>query len=156
MKSLAKTQQATYSTSTGIGISPPPLVTISPSLDLILTRPSNPAHSEYGGITKQLHMLLMNVILTTQSQKEYADKLRKMRYPSGWGRLQSPLHHLGSYSLQEHARWSIIIPGLLRLWLCDRHVQPLFLRGIEKAWNGHIPAGQSSLYFIVFSFAAAG
>lgn len=156
MRSLSKTNQSAYSTSTGIGVSPPPLVTISPSLDLILTRPSDPAHSEYAGITKQLHLLLMNAILTIPCQKQYADELRKFRYPSGWGRLQSPVHHLGSYSLQEHARWSVIVPGLLRLWLRVEHIQPLFLRGIEKAWKGHIPAGMSSLHFIVLSFAAVG
>lgn len=156
MKSFAKTKQSAYSTKTGIGVTPPPLVTISPSLDLIMTRPSDPAHSEYGGITKQLHHLLMNAILTIPCQKAYADELRKFRYPSGWGRLQSPVHHLGSYSLQEHARWSIIAPVLLRLWLRAEHVQPLFLRGVEKAWKGHIPAGQSSLHFIVHAFAAVG
>lgn len=156
MRAMAKTRQAKYSTDTGIGVTLPPLVTISPALDIILTRPSDPAHSEYGGITKQLHLLLMNAILTIPSQREYADQLRKFRYPSGWGRLQSPLHHLGSYSLQEHARWSIIVPGFLRLWLCTRHVQPLFLKSIEKAWKGRIPGGQSPLNFIVISFAAIG
>lgn len=75
MKSMPKTHQAKYSTNTGIGLTSPPLVIISPSLHIILSRPSDPAHSEYGGITKQLHLLLMNAILTIPSQREYADQL---------------------------------------------------------------------------------
>lgn len=156
MKTLTKTAQLKYSTQNGIGLSPPPLLTISPALDIIHSRPSNPAHSEYGGITKQLHELLMNEILTTKSQQEYANRLRNFCYPSNWGRLQSPMHHLGSYSLQEHTRWSVISPVLLRVWLRAHHVRPLFLRGIEKAWKGHIPGGQSPINFIVALFAAVG
>ena len=98
----------------------------------------------------------MNAILTVPSQKLYADQLRKFRYPSGWGKLQSPIHHLGSYSLQKHARWSIIVPVLMRLWLRTEHVQPLFLSGVEKAWKSHIPTGHSPLHFIILFFAAVG
>jgi len=44
--------------------SPIPLHTISPALDIILLRPSDPAHSEFGGIAKLAYQLLIDAILT--------------------------------------------------------------------------------------------
>jgi hypothetical protein len=41
----------------------PPLVRISPALDLILTRPAEPAHSEYGGISKLSHEMLIQAVV---------------------------------------------------------------------------------------------
>lgn len=58
----------------------PPLTTISPALDIVHSRPSDPAHSEYGGVTKQLHLLLMNAILTPLAQRSYAEELRRFPF----------------------------------------------------------------------------
>lgn len=52
IKSLVKTKQSTYSTRTEIGVSFPLFVIISPLLNLIITRPSNPTHFKYEKITK--------------------------------------------------------------------------------------------------------
>lgn len=59
----------------------------------------------------------MDGILTPQTPKAYTTGLRRFPFPPGWAWFQSPLHHLASYRLQEHARWSIVIPPLLRIWL---------------------------------------
>ena len=41
-----------YGTKWGMSIERSPLEAISPALDLTLSRPSDPAHSEYNGMTK--------------------------------------------------------------------------------------------------------
>ena len=145
-----------YCTSTGLDIATPPLFSITPALDIITTRPSDPAHSEYGGISKCMHQLLMGAILTIAAQKMYTLELRKFPFPPGWARLQSPLHHLGSYRLQEHARWSIIIPPLLHIWLKRSYVQPLFFDGIQCLIrsNERLDSTDSPIKFIVKGFAA--
>ena len=135
MNSLNKTRAATYGQEHGLDTETPPLISVSPVLDIILSRPSDPAHSEYGGIIKQLHLLLMGAILTPEAQKSYSEELQAFKFPPGWGKLQSPVHHLGSYGLQEHARWSIIIPALLHCWLKDSHIQPLFLNAVSTVFN---------------------
>jgi hypothetical protein len=70
--------------------------------------------------------MLRDSILTKLARQEYAAVLRSWPFPPGCQRLQSPLHHLASYSLSDHARWSIIIPALLRHWLRETHIQPFF------------------------------
>lgn len=104
-----------------------PLIKLSPGLDLVLTRPPDPAHSEYAGMSKQAHNLLMEAILTTEGKREYTKALQRFKFPTGWGRLQSPLHHLDSFRMQEHARASIIIPLLLRQNMSKAWVKPHFL-----------------------------
>jgi len=115
-----------FGTQWGINEAHPPLASISPALDLILTRGPDAAHSEYGGLSNLMHFMLRDSILTKLARQEYAAVLRSWPFPPGCQRLQSPLHHLASYSLSDHARWSIIIPALLRHWLRETHVQPFF------------------------------
>src|SRR3979490_54780 len=64
-----------------------------------------------------------------------------------FGRLQSPVHHLKSYSLSDHARWAAIIPGLLRTWLTEGRLQSHFFHAAKK----HT---QSPVVFVVRAFAA--
>jgi hypothetical protein len=108
-----------------------PLVKISPALNIILTRPVDPAHSEYSGQSKLMHEFLLDSVVTGPAARLYGETLRHFPFPSGWPRLQSPLHHLKSYSLSDHARWSCIIPGLLRCWLQETHLQPHLLRTLK-------------------------
>ena len=93
-----------YATKWGIDTEEPCLVKISPALDIILSRPSDPAHSEYNGLTRIMHNLLLDTILTPAAAKSYAATLCSFPFPPGWPRIQGPLHHLKSYSLSEHAR----------------------------------------------------
>jgi hypothetical protein len=109
---------------------PIPLERLAPALDIILTRPSDPAHSEFQGLAKLLHGLLYNAILTESAKKEYTQILRVFPFPQGWSRLQSPYFYLGSYSLSEHGRWTQIIPILLRTWLKDSHIRDTFKVGL--------------------------
>ena len=152
-----KQERETYATKWGIDTEDPCLVAISPALDIVLSRPGDPAHSEYSGMTKQLHLLLIETILTTAAGKLYNKQLRQWPFPPGYARLQSPVHHLKSYSLAEHARWSIIIPTLLRMWLRKEHIQPLFMHKLKAVLKSPLDtrgADNNAVDTIVRCFAA--
>ena len=85
--------------------------------------------------------------MTKAAGKDYAKFLRTFPFPKGWARLQSPLHHLKSYKLNEHARWGAIIPGLLRIWLKEAHIEPFFLAQAKCVED-------SPVDFIVSTYAA--
>lgn len=134
----SQAQRNTYSKSTGLlpetGV---PLAQLTPALDLVLSRPNDPAHSEFGGLSELMHGLLMESILTVPATSEYCQLLRRFPFPPGWAHLQNPMRHLGSYRLAEHGRWSIIAPILLRLWLRDNHIRPLFASAAREVCPSH-------------------
>jgi hypothetical protein len=149
-----KSAKEKYARKWGLDTAHPALVDISPALDIILSRPSDPAHSEYQGLSRIMHNLLLDTILIKAAGREYAAKLRCFPFPPSWPRVQGPLHHLKSHRLSEHARWSIVVPLILRLWLRERHVQPYLLAILNK----RVHDGLSSLEpvdQIVECFAAA-
>ena len=158
MQSLrTKQERDSYATKWGINTNDPCLIDISPTLNILLSRPGDPAHSEYSGMTKQLHLLLIETILTTVAGKLYNKHLRQWPFPPGYARLQSPIHHLKSYSLAEHARWSIIIPALLRMWLRKEHIQPLFMHKLKAVLKSPLDtkdADKNAVDTIVKCFAA--
>ena len=57
-----KREKALYGTTIGMASEPSPLVRWSPAMDIIRTRPSDAAHSEYAGITKMTHLLLIDQV----------------------------------------------------------------------------------------------
>ncbi|KAI9747998.1 MAG: hypothetical protein M4579_007339 [Chaenotheca gracillima] len=130
-----KTQKASFHQHLGMTPLPSPLVNIAPALDIIRSRPSDPAHSEYLGIAEPAHALLIHDILTNRGQVAYNEVLRHFPFPPGWARLQSPLRHFGSYSIQEHARASIVVPILLRCWLKESLIRASFTMGIRQVFR---------------------
>ncbi|EGP86448.1 uncharacterized protein MYCGRDRAFT_44003, partial [Zymoseptoria tritici IPO323] len=52
-----------------------------PTLDIILSRLPNPAHSEFNGITKLLYTFILEHVLTTKGKEEYRRTLRRFVYP---------------------------------------------------------------------------
>lgn len=123
------------------GMDPDPLSmtlhnTISPALDIITSRPGDPSHSEFQGLSNMLHNLLLESVLTPKATKEYAAVLRSFPFPPSWPRVQGPLHHLKSYSMSEHARWSIVVPLLLRCWLREKHIRVHLLNVLRAPANG--------------------
>ena len=142
-----KKDKNTRATKWGLAVDEPPLLQLSPALDVILTRPGDTAHSEYNGISRMMHELLIQGILNKRGTKAYGRRLRQFPFPKGWGRLQSPVHHLKSYSLSDHARWAAIIPGLLRTWLTEGRMQPHFFNAAKKHTDDPVT-------FVVRAFAA--
>ncbi|KAM7201547.1 hypothetical protein V8F20_004775 [Naviculisporaceae sp. PSN 640] len=124
-------KQKAYSKQWGINQQRPALFDLSPALDVILSRPSDPAHSEYKGVTAFIHEMLIKAILTPSAVMEYARVLRSWPFPPGWTVLPSPVAYLKSYDLTAHAKWSIIIPPLLRHWLREKHINPY----VWDAWK---------------------
>jgi hypothetical protein len=146
-----KTEREDYAKTWGINPVPdikPPLSKISPALDIIMSRPGDPAHSEYQGVSRQMHLILMETILTVAGGRLYAAELRKFPFPPNWPRIQSPVKHLKSYSLAEHARWSLVIPSLLRCWLREAHIQKPF-------WNALLEETTDPISVIVRCYATA-
>jgi hypothetical protein len=155
MESLkTATDKRTYGSQWGLSEERPALIDISPALDLILSRPPDPAHSEYQGMTALLHGLLVDGILTPTAQKSYGRVLRLWPFPPDWERLQSPIHHLRSYSLAAHARWSVIAPTLLRSWLEPEHVHPLFMREAMRKLGAVTGEEERVVDLIVKAFAS--
>jgi len=140
-----------YCSQWGMTTKPPTLDTIAPALDIVMTRAPDAAHSEFQGMTQLMHNLLIKAILTSAGVKQYAQMLRTWKFPAGWNRLQSPVHYLGSYNLSAHARWSIIIPGLLNFWLEEKYVNTKF--GNNSALHDALEGG-SVVNYVVRAFAA--
>ena len=55
-------EKAAYGSKIGMATEPSPLEMWSPALDVIRSRPSDAAHSEYAGITKMVHLLLIDQV----------------------------------------------------------------------------------------------
>ncbi|OTA53841.1 hypothetical protein K449DRAFT_389592 [Hypoxylon sp. EC38] len=140
-----------YASQWGLTLRKPALIQISPALDTVLSRPPDAAHSEYNGMSNLMHTLLIKHILKPKAAREYYYMLRTWKFPAGWHRLQSPIHHLLQYNLSAHAKWSVIVPGLLNFWLEERHIRARF-------WNAAVlhPAleGDSVVEYIIRAYAA--
>ncbi|KAI0599024.1 hypothetical protein F4775DRAFT_591811 [Biscogniauxia sp. FL1348] len=119
----------------GLAVKDPALMTVLPALDIIKTRPADSSHSEFGGLTKMLHLLIIDQVLTPTANHEYAKMLRNFPMRPGWGAVQSPLHVL-QYSLAEHGRWSVMAPLLFRTWLKSKpnFIKAAFSRAVMKVF----------------------
>lgn len=70
-------RRETFATKWGLVTEQPALFEFTPALNIIMTRPGDPAHSEYAGICKQLHHLFLETMLSPADTKEYAIVLRQ-------------------------------------------------------------------------------
>ena len=59
-----KYKKEAFSTKHGISLEAPAVMYVAPALDLIGGRPSDAAHSEFNGITKMIHQLLLDAVST--------------------------------------------------------------------------------------------
>src|SRR3979411_811883 len=103
MATLSDVNAKRYGTQWGMVTSNPPLVSLSPSLDLVLRRSLDPAHSEYNGLGNLMHFLLRDGILTKAAQMEYGMELRAWPFPPGTRPLMSTVYHLASYKMSHYA-----------------------------------------------------
>ena len=76
-KMLSTARRETYASQWGLSFIEPALFKITPALDIIVARPGDPAHSEYGDLYKLLHSLFLETILTPATVIEYATLLRR-------------------------------------------------------------------------------
>ncbi|KAJ5855191.1 hypothetical protein N7534_007734 [Penicillium rubens] len=97
------------------------------------------------------HKLLIDEILTKSGREIFLNRLRGFPFPPGWCRLQSPVTHLESYQLSEHARASIVFPLLLRRNLEKSWIDPAFYQGVSRAFPTSVSPPED---IIVLAFAA--
>ncbi|OJD10183.1 hypothetical protein ACJ73_09906, partial [Blastomyces percursus] len=138
----------------GMMSEPSPLLSIAPGLDVIQSFLADPYHSEYAGMSEIMHLLLLESILSPRGRDEYFHALQTFPFPSGWGRLQSPLHHVQSYQLQDPARASIILPLLLRCYLRDQWINPNFLMAMNETFSDNDSGQKHKVDIVVEAFAA--
>ncbi|KAI0592714.1 hypothetical protein F4775DRAFT_597943 [Biscogniauxia sp. FL1348] len=132
MASYEGAKKVMYGSQWGIKNPFPALQSLAPALDIILSRPYDPCHSEYSGLFNLAHFLFRDGILNPNAVDEYTLELRAFQFPPGARRLQSPKHHLSSYEMSAHAVWGIIIPLFLREWLEPSHLKPRFLAAARE------------------------
>ena len=93
------------------------------ALNIITTRLSDSAHSEYENICKMFHTFFLEIILIIANAKFYVIAIRNWFFSSNFEHLHSSLHHFKNYSLSKHARWIVIVSELLRCWIQKRNIQ---------------------------------
>jgi hypothetical protein len=98
------------------GLQPEPcyLQSLTPALDLVLSRVFDTPHSEWKGLGRIMQDLLFEVILTPSGQREYSLAFRQFITPRHWPRIQNPKTHRGSWSLSEVGLAVILTPLVLR------------------------------------------
>ncbi len=72
---------------------------ITLTLDLIISRSADSAHSEYVDLAKFVQEVLFIAILTKKTQIEYVQCLQHFQFSSEWEQLQSSLTHLHSWRM---------------------------------------------------------
>lgn len=118
----------------------PAMQRIAPALDVNFTKPPEPCHSNLGGLTKMAAQLLVENILTKPASLEFARVLRSFPFPPDCPHLPSPIRHLGSYTLTQLGRYSIILPVLLRCWLKAKHVNAHFMNALPLVMGRQLQA----------------
>ncbi|KAI2628156.1 hypothetical protein GGS21DRAFT_492800 [Xylaria nigripes] len=126
-----------YGSQWGMTTPHPALLTIAPALDIVMTRPYDPCHSEYNGLFNLSHFLFRDAIITPKAIDDYTLELRTFPLPPSARRLQSPKHHLSSYEMSAHAVWGNIITIFLRSWLKPSHLKPGVLDAASQYGNGN-------------------
>lgn len=119
------------------------------ALNIVLSRLGDPAYLEYQGLSSIMYKLLIEAILTLSAAKEYRAILRSFPFLPSQLRVQGLLYYLKSYSLSKYARWSIVIPSLLRCQLQPKHICQHFLLVLRG--NGI----QDLIGYIVLQFVVA-
>ena len=83
MQDLPKTHKEKLAKKYGLSVHEIPLFDIAPSLNLDSFFPSDPCHSEYAGIAKLAHKILLGSILSPRGQEQYTEELRRLPFPFG-------------------------------------------------------------------------
>jgi hypothetical protein len=141
---LTKTDYEKLCSKHSMKVNDSPLALITPAIDRTRGTPMDPPHLNDNGIGKRSQTILITAVLTAKGQKEYVKQLQCFPFPNGWNRLQSPLHHLKSWSLQECARGTTVTPMLLRSWLRASHIKEEFLKAVRDVYKEDIAASSTA------------
>ena len=89
LRSLAKTMTKNskrykdFCAEWGFSENPSALIDVTPALDIIRSRPADPAHSEFYGLAKQSQKILIEAVLSPTGRITYAQELRSFPFPPG-------------------------------------------------------------------------
>ncbi|KZZ97802.1 hypothetical protein AAP_00063 [Ascosphaera apis ARSEF 7405] len=125
----------------GFSMEPTPLTKISRAMDITRDMPSDPCHSELAGMMKIAVNVLLGDIFTPTGKTKFSNILREFPMPQGWQKLQSPLHYLDSYQIQEFARIGTLIPVIFRLYLEPCWLQLRVREAIPFFFNREVDRG---------------
>ena len=132
-KRITKAQREAFFSSQGMLAKASAFQRMTPGLDLIHSRPGDPAHSEFSGIVRRIMPVLCNEILLPKSLEKFSELFRKFPLAPGWGRIQSPATHMGSWTMSECARASVVVPLLLYIWpLKTSHIRKPYQKVLEQ------------------------
>lgn len=117
-----------YLQSQGLHATPSPIMRLAPALDLIMGLGVDSSRSEWRGLGTIIHTVLFCSILSKQGREAYNCAFQNFPFPSTWRRIQSPAHHIKSWSSSEAGCAMIIIPLILRAhgrtgWYSLRYIQ---------------------------------
>jgi hypothetical protein len=148
-----KTKRENFLRTHGLAAQSSALQSILPALDLTLSRPPDPTHSEYFGLVRRLYPMIYKTILTQKASSEFTTIFQRFPFPPGWGRIQSPEKHMGSWSMSECGRASVIVPIIFRCWLKPSHVRKAFTTGLTAQFPAQgRPHNFSDIDLIVYGF----
>lgn len=106
----------------GLGPFPSIWKEVLPSLEPLKQTPWDFNHIELKGMCER-YMSCVLWCLTDAGKNRLSYGFHQMTLPFGWSRLQNPSTHSGSYGITEKGRFTIILPFVLRLFLCDNHIK---------------------------------
>ncbi|KAI0996591.1 hypothetical protein K3495_g11591 [Podosphaera aphanis] len=133
MTSMTAAERVRICRNHGISDTPSYLETLALELDTILSRPINPMHCEFLGLSRRLYALIVDKILQTKAFPTITTVFRGLQLPTGWSRIQSMEKHIGSWTASDAAKASITMPILLRQWLHRQYVRPDYLAALSRS-----------------------
>ena len=119
----------------GLRAEQPAMVRLCPALDLIQTRTYDAPHSEWRGLGRILHSFLVTTMLSKRGNTEYLKAFQNFQYPPGWPHIQSPTYYIGSWSLSEAGRASILLPLILRCHATVGWFRLPYLQAVERTMD---------------------
>ena len=139
----------------GLADTPSLLANIHQSLCIPIAFPGDVAHSEFKGIARQVLNLLFTDILKPQFHETFAREFASTPTPPTWAQMQNIHKYIGSYSMQEFGRASMLTPVVLRKWLLDIHLRSKVPAAIEHVLNkvSTDTSAYSGVNFIVHCYA---
>ena len=132
-----------------------PLSAIFETLCVPLAFPGDVAHSEFKGIARQVLNILFTDILKPTFHEVFARQFAATIPPPTWPQIQNIHKYIGSYSMQEFGRASMITPVTLRKWLEEHHLRAKVPAAIDyiASTTSDDSSGLTGVDFLVHCYA---
>ena len=125
-----------------------------PSVDLCRMFVADPAHSEWQGLFRNAVNVLSESIIAPAAITGIVQAFNSCPLPAGWNRIQNPIRHRNSWSLQEQGRACTILPLILSKWLRIKHMHKHIASSVKTVFPDDSTDGLSPVDIIVSIFAS--